>query len=134
MPSKADFQLLVDWCTQPSPDSELHRVVGAYLDQDFGEGNHSRYEGDLAYVPPNVSQWMPEHFSGVLAAPGGHASVLLTVGERYALGDFTWPHGWNELSIDSVEAHDSSILVVAFGSTDRFSVSMHLWGSYRHMA
>ena len=117
MPSKADFQSLVDWCTQPSTSPSVKHSVGVHLNWQVAEDSPRAWEGNLTYIPPHGSRFWPEHFQGVLrqlTQPGGplhDLNLVFAVGHNYAM---TGIGAYEEYDVTEVTDFGGGILWARF--------------------
>jgi hypothetical protein len=131
MPTKADFQNLVDWCALPPPADYLRRTIGAEL-VSKPETGHSAWQGTLTYIAPNWSRWAPEHFQGRLRGVAGSTlpdiSLEFAVGETWAVADVISPAGtFEEYNIQDVQDFGGGVLRVWIDSNDARMLECFLW-------
>ena len=141
MPSKQDFQKLVDWCAQPSTNPYFRHVVGAHLlKEDSGEGGvTAAYEGFLTFAPPHSAHFLPEHFSGSLDYVGTEpyrVTVGMAIGDTYATAGFNWSFNgrYDELDVQDATQEAETVVFLNFGqSSGNYWVYAYLYPSLRYV-
>jgi hypothetical protein len=135
MASKADFQSLVDWCTQPSTSPHVKHSVGVHLRWDSPDDPHAPerfWEGNLTYVPAGASRFMPEHFSGVVRLSSVSALAPPNLHLAFALGDHFAVVGlgaYDEYDVDSVADSGGGVLRAQFGPYNAYLFNSVSWAA-----
>jgi hypothetical protein len=141
MPSKADFQTLIDWCSQPHPNQYIRPVASALVVRSSADAPlGGSFRGDLFYIPPRASRWFPEHFSGQLLSPQfqGGVTASVAIGDDYAGVGFQWMRpsgagaGYEEWDVYQVQVSGTFLSVVFDTSSSQagYELNMYVWGGF----